>query len=178
MGDTSHLKLTDWPFEALFVLRGCCPHIWELCFQEPIHPSCSRKETHHKPWSTSTFILLTWHVKNSTTSCRCEEGRDEKKVSESKRSCSLFVPPAVVNEIFNLLFLYAAFDTLRNDKNTQTCQLTPDFFRGFIKTDRNVNKTNLCLIEQWPMKAQDSFTWKTNVFINAGTMTPVSYTFI
>lgn len=33
-------KLTDWPFEALFVLRGCCPHIWELCFQEPIHPSC------------------------------------------------------------------------------------------------------------------------------------------
>lgn len=21
-------------------------------------------------------------------------------------------------------------------------------------------RTNLCLIEQWPMKAQDSFTWK------------------
>lgn len=35
-------KLTDWPFEALFVLQGCCPHIWELCFQEPIHPSCDR----------------------------------------------------------------------------------------------------------------------------------------
>ncbi len=101
-------KLTDWPFEALFVSQGCCPHIWELCFQEPIHPSCKRNN-----------ISITMKTKRTNTDSQQESTQRETQtgnqtVSEPGRS--LFVPSAVMNEVLNLLILYVDLYTLQHKK--------------------------------------------------------------
>ncbi len=44
-----------------------------------------------------------------------------------KLSCSLFVPSAVMNEVFNLLILYADLYTLKNRKHTHICLNTGSY---------------------------------------------------
>lgn len=62
-----------------------------------------------------------------------------------------------MNEVFNLLLLYADLYALQSKKNThRSASITVN--NQLITHIYNVIGTNLCLIEQWPMKAQDSFT--------------------
>lgn len=42
--------------------------------------------------------------------------------------CSLFVPSAVVNEVFDLLILDADLDTLENNQTNRPAQSLADFF--------------------------------------------------
>jgi len=127
---TQEGKLTDWPSEALFVSQGCCQHIWELCFQEPIHPSCKQKRQ---------------RLKNGIRG-RGSFSEQAKWNDISKPRCSLFVPSAVMNEVFNQFLLYVDLYTLWKHKkthtHTQVCHLLPHI--GFAVNNPVISNTLVC----------------------------------
>lgn len=85
-------ELTGWPFEALFVSQGYCPHIWELCFQEPIHPSCKRetrvleKLSHQK--QTSSLIHRVQHKQTMSTAWQTERCIQTKQLTFCSIRCN------------------------------------------------------------------------------------------
>lgn len=123
----------------LFLFRKVAVHIFENpAFRNPFIPAVNK------------------------TAQQCQWIDQRLHTNTSRRSCSLFVPSAVMNEVFNLLLLYVDLYTLQiKEKHTGWRPLSVN--KGTKKTHRALTETNLCLIEQWPMKAQDSLTCRDKI---------------